>query len=275
MRPSPTLPDDVPQSVFKIKEDKKLDKSKRDSSKYRESKRKERSSSRSPSKKEVSRKSSHKKIDRKERSPRSDKYHKRRDEKKNKEPEVKKKSASHGVKIQQNETTTINSELPSKEDEKIFREESKSDNLVTDLPIIEPVETIVPKKKDVITEVVHEPENNNSSNITSELVKTDSPLEDSDSLKRLRMYMQTMKKSPEPSTAVPVEQKNELDTHAVKSNQSKIKMSDQLYFIKKCIVGELLLFLNKLNSFLRHIKIKNHFTFPLVLSSWFFYTSVL
>lgn len=261
VRPSPTLPDDVKQPVFKIKEDKKLDKPKRDSSKYRESKRKERSPSRSPSKKEVSRKS-HKKIDRKERSPRGDKYHKRRDEKKNKEPEVKKKSTSPSTKIQLSETTSINSELPSKEDEKTFREESKSDNLITNLPIIEPVETIVPKKKDAIAEVVNEPEINNSSNITSELVKTDSPLEDSDSLKRLRMYMQTMKKSPEPSNAVPLEQKNELDTHAVKTNQSKIKMSDQLYFIKKRIVCKLLLFLNKLDTFLPHIKMKTISPFP-------------
>lgn len=260
MKTSPTL-DDVKQSVLKSKEDKKFDKPKRDCNKHRDSKRKERSPSRSPSKKDLSRKS-HKKIDRKERSPRDDKHHKRKDEKKNKDLEVKKKSIMSSGKVQQNEILTINYDILLK-DEKSIKDEPKIDNLVTNIPIIEPIETNVPKEKDLVMDVVNDIEMDNSANIPSELTKTDSPLEDSDSLKRLRMYMSTMKKSPEPSPTLPLELKNGSDVHAVNTNQSKIKMSDQLYFIIKFIVGHLLLFLNKLDTILCHNKMKKKFTLPL------------
>lgn len=253
MKTSPAL-DDVKQSVLKTKEDKKFDKPKRDSSKHRDSKRKERSPSRSPSKKDLSRKS-HKKIDRKERSPRDEKHHKRKDEKKNKDLEVKKKSIMSSGKVQQNEILSINYDVLLK-DEKSIKDEPKIDNLITNIPIIEPIETNVPKEKDLVMDVVNEIEMDNSTNIPSELTKTDSPLEDSDSLKRLRMYMSTMKKSPEPSPTLPLELKNDSDVHAVNTNQSKIKMSDQLNFIIKFIVGHLLLFLNKLDAILCHNKIK-------------------
>lgn len=254
VKPSTALNDDVKHPVIKNKEDKKLDKPKRDNSKHRDSKRKERSPSHSPSKKELSRKS-HKKPDRKERSPRDDKYHKRRDDKKNKELEVKKKNQSGNMKVLQNETVvTINREISPKNDEPLFKEEPIHDNLNTNLTNIKPIELNVPKEKDVNIEVVNEADINNSTSIDSELSKNDSSLEDSDSLKRLHKYMQTMKKSPEPSTAPPVELKNESDIHAVKSNQSKIKMSDKLYIIIKFIVGDVLLFLNKLDTILRHNK---------------------
>jgi len=82
VKPSPSLTNDVKQSILKNKDDKKPDKPKRDSSKHRESKRKERSPSCSPSKKELPRKT-HKKTDRKEKNLKDEKYHKRRDEKKN------------------------------------------------------------------------------------------------------------------------------------------------------------------------------------------------
>lgn len=256
VKPSTTLNDESKHPIIKNKEDKKLDKPKRDNSKHRDSKRKEKSPGQSPSKKELSRKS-HKKTDRKDRD---DKYHKRRDDKKNKELEVKKKIQSANVKILQNEdVVAINRESP-KADEILFKEEELlNDNLTTNVTSVKTIESNVPKEKTVILEVVNEANLNNSTNINSELPKNDSSLEDSDSLKRLRMYMQTMKKSPEPSTATSLELKNESDINAVKSNQSKIKMSDQLYFIIKFIVGDLLLFLNKLDIFLRH---KKNFTFP-------------
>jgi len=265
----PSLHDDK-QLVVKNKEDKKLDKPKRDSySKHRDSKRKERSPSRSPSKKELSRKLN-KKTDRKDRNLREEKYHKRRDEKKSKEPEVKKKSVSPNMKVQQNETLTVNQDIPPKDDDKLIKNEPIVDNLSTDIHIIEPIETNVPKEKDVVTEEVSETETNNPNNMTSELAKTDSPLEDSDSLKRLRMYMQTktMKKSPEPSsTTPPLESNNDSDVCAIKPNQSKINMSDHLYFTIKFIVSDLLLFLNKLDILLSQNKIKTISPFHKVLSS--------
>lgn len=259
VKASTALNDDVKHPILKSKEDKKLDKSKRDNNKHRDSKRKERSPSHSPSKKELSRKS-HKKTDRKERSPRDDKYHKRRDDKKNKELEVKKKGQLANVKVLQNESVTINCEPPKVDKLLIKEEEPLNDNLNTNATNIQTIESNVPKEKVMIIEVdtKNEANSNNSANINSEHSKNDTSLEDSDSLKRLRMYMQTMKKSPEP-TAPSQELKNESDINAVKSNQSKIKMSDQLYFIIKFIVGDLLLFLNKLDIFLRH---KNNFTFP-------------
>lgn len=261
VKPSTTLNDESKHPILKNKDDKKIDKPKRDNSKHRDSKRKEKSPSHSPSKKELSRKS-HKKTDRKDRD---DKYHKRRDDKKNKELEVKKKIQSSNMKVLQNEAVvTINRESP-KVDEIVFKEEERlNDNLSTNVTNIKTIESNVPKEKVVILEVVNEANLNNSSNINSELSKNDSSLEDSDSLKRLRMYMQTMKKSPEPSTAPSLELKNDSDINAVKSNQSKIKMSDQLYFIIKFIVGDLLLFLNKRDIFLRHKKIS---PFHKVLSS--------
>lgn len=257
-KPPTTLNDDVKFPTFKNKDEKKIDKPKRDGNKHRgDSRRKERSRSRSPSKKELSRKS-HKRTDRKERCPRENKYHKRRDEKKSKGLEVKQKSLSPGVKVQQNEIAIINHEISLTEDK--FNDEPKSDSSNLDLPIIEQIETNVPIERDVKNETIKEVEIN-----VSELSKTDSPLEDSDSLKRLRMYMQTMKKSPEPSTAPSLELKNDLDIHAVKTNQSKIKMSERLYFNKQFIVGELLLFLNKLDTFLCHDKIKKISTFHEIL----------
>lgn len=257
----PSSPHDDKQFVLKNKEDKKLDKPKRDSySKHRDSKRKERSQSRSPSKKELSRKL-YKKTDRKDRSSREEKYHKRRDEKKNKEPEVKKKSLSPNMKVQQNETLTINLDAPPKDNDKLIKDESIVDNVSTDIHIIEPIETNVPKEKDIVTEEVSETETNNPNNMTSELAKADSPLKDSDSLKRLRMYMQTMKKSPEPPS------NNDPDVRTIKPNQSKINMSDHLYFIIKFIVSDLLLFLNKLDTLLSQNKMKTISPFHKVRSS--------
>ncbi|VVC32299.1 RNA polymerase II-binding domain,ENTH/VHS,Subunit of cleavage factor IA Pcf11,CID [Cinara cedri] len=203
VKTTPTLNTAVKNPVLKNKEDKKqLDKPKRDSSKHRDSKRKGRSPSRSPSQKELSRKL-HKKPIRKERSPRDEKYHKRREEKKIKEPETKKKSISH-IKVQPNVIVTVNHEIPSKDNEKFLKTIPKNDNVIKDHPLIEPMETNFPKEKIVISEIVKEVEVNIPSQISceSELVKTDSPLEDSDSLKRLRKYMQTMKKSPEPATTL-------------------------------------------------------------------------
>jgi len=150
--------------------------------------------------------------------------------------------------------------------EEKFIEAPNNDNNA-DLPVHEAIEINVTKEKDLI-EVVNEADIKNSENIISELEKTDS-LEDSDSLKRLRIYMQTMKKSPDPSTAAPpsLEMKNDSDIHAIKSNQSKIKMSVLLYFIIKSTVGDLLLFLNKLDAFLRHNKMKTISPFQKVLLS--------
>lgn len=251
---SSTLHDELKQPAFKNKDDKKIDKPKRDNSKHRDTKRKERSPINLPSKKELLRKS-HKKTDRKERISRDEKYHKRRaDEKKVKELELKKKSISLNVKNDQNEIVSINCQIPPfKDDDKLLIEESKNDNCSMDLPIIETKEKDIPKERDVITEVVNEVKLSSSVSTTSELPKTDSPLEDSDSLKRLHMYMQNMKKSPEPSTVLSLELKN--DVCAEKNNQSKINMPDQLYFIIKFIVGNLLLFLNKLDTLLSHNKI--------------------
>lgn len=262
-----TSNNDVKQTT-KSKEDKKLDKSKRESNKHRDSKRKERSPSHSPSKKEVPKKS-HKKIDRKERSPRDDKYHKRKDDKKIKGLEAKKKSTE---KVLHNEIVLKNCDTSLKDDKKLFKEELKSVNPssdLLDLPIIKPIETNVPTEKNIAPEKTNENEANDSGSTISELVKTDS-LEDSDSLKRLRIYMQTMKKSPEPSPALSdplLDLKNDSNTCAVKSNQSKIKMSDQLFFIIKFIVGEFLLFLNILIYFLRHIKMKIILPFHILLYS--------
>jgi len=258
----------VKQSILKIKDDKKLDKPKRDNSKHRESKRKERSPSCSPSKTEFSRKI-HKKTDRKERSLKDEKYHKKRDDKKKiKELDLKKKNILSNMKIdEQDETEIIKCAILPKIEDKMFKDKP-NDNNDTNLPSHETIKINVSKEKDLITGVVNEGDNKNSENIISELEKTDS-LEDSDSLKRLRKYMQTMKKSPDPSIAAtpPLELKNDSDTHAVKSNQSKIIMSDQLYFIIKITVGDLLLFLNKLDTFLRHNKIKTISPFQKVLSS--------
>lgn len=264
---SPTLPNDNKQPIIKTKDDKKLDKPKRDNSKHRESKRKERSRSCSPSKKEPPRKT-HKKTDRKERNLKDEKYHKRRDEKKNKELEIKKKPISLNVKVEQSETESGKSTTQPKINEKLFKEEPKSD-INMDLPIHETSEINVSKDKDFITDVVNESDITNSDTITSELEKTDS-LEDSDSLKRLHKYMQTIEKPTEQSTAAPspLEMKNESDIHAVKSNKSKIKMSNHLYFIIKFTVGNLLLFLNKLDAFLQHDKIKTTLPFQKVLSSY-------
>lgn len=276
VKASSTLNTAVKHPVFKNKEDKKLEKPKRDCSKHRDTKRKESSPSRSPSKKELLRKL-HKKPERKERSPRDEKYHKRREEKKIKEPETKKKNITPSLKVQQNEIVTANNEILPKDDDKLLKAIPKSDNSNKDLPIIEPIETNVPKDKIVISEVIKEVEVNISSNITSEFVKTDSPLEDSDSLKRLRKYMQTMKKSPEPSTALLVDLKNDSDNiRAIKSNQSKIKMPDQLYFTIKFIVGDLLLFLNKLHHFLRHNKRKQfHLSKSPILTFFNFYYYII
>lgn len=267
------LNEGLKQSILKNKEDKKFDRLKRNSIKHRDSKRKK-SPSCSPSKKEPSRKS-HKKTDRKERSPRDEKYHKRRDEKKPKEkPEVKKKNIPLIMKVPQNEIVTINCKNPLQEDKNLILEESKNDKFGKDHHVIEAVDTVVLEDKDMAIEEVHDVEINSSAIMTSELPKTDSPLEDSDSLKRLHMYMQTMKKSPEPSTTSSLEMKNDLDIRAVKSNQSKIKLSDQLYFIIKFIVGDLLLFLNKLDNFLRQNKMKKFH--PSIKSYYldFFYTYV-
>jgi len=258
VKPSPSLTNDIKQPILKNKDDKKLDKPKRDSSKHRESKRKERSPSCSPSKKELPRKT-HKKTERKEKNLKDEKYHKRRDDKKTiKELDLKKKNISSNVKIDQDETVTIKGAILPKIEEKLFKDEPKND---VNLPSHEAIEINVSKDKDLITGVINETDIN-----SSELEKTDS-LEDSDSLKRLRIYMQTMKKSPDPSTPAPLEMKNDSDTHAVKSNQSKIKMSDQLYFIINFSVGDLLLFLNKLDAFLPHNKMKTISPFQKVLSS--------
>jgi len=263
VKPSPSLTNDVKQPILKNKDDKKLEKPKRDSSKHRESKRKERSPSCSPSKKELPRKT-HKKTDRKEKNLKDEKYHKRRDEKKNiKELDFKKKNILSNVKIDQDETVTIKSAVLPKIEEKLFKDEPKND---INLPSHEAIEINVSKDKDLITGVINETDIHSSENI-SDLEKTDS-LEDSDSLKRLRIYMQTMKKSPDSSTTTappPLEMKNDSDTHAVKSNQSKIKMSDQLYFIINFSVGDLLLFLNKLDAFLPHNKMKTISPFQKVL----------
>lgn len=238
-----TLHDEVKQPVIKNKEDKKFDKPKKDTNKHRDSKRKEKSPVISPSKKEIARKT-HKKTDRKERISRDEKYHKRKlNQKKTKELEIKKKCVSSNLNIEQNKTVLINSEISPK-DEIHNKEDLKNDNMKP--PISE-------TKEIDVTEVVNEIKISNSINTTTEHTKTDSPLEDSDSLKRLRMYMQTMKKSPEPSTVLPLELKN--DVCADKTNQSKINMSDELYFIIQFIIGDLLLFLNKLETFL-HATIK-------------------
>lgn len=153
-----------------------------------------------------------------------------------------------------------------KVEEKLFKDEPKND---VNLPSHEAIEINVSKDKDLVTGVVNETDLNSSENIISELEKTDS-LEDSDSLKRLRIYMQTMKKSPDSSSSTtvpsPLEMKTDSDTHAVKSNQSKIKMSDQLYFIMNFSVGDLLLFLNKLDAFLPYNKMKTISPFQKVLS---------
>jgi len=148
---------------------------------------------------------------------------------------MKKKSMSPTIKVQQDEKVLINHDAPQKDDNKLVKDELKIDTLSTDIPIIEPIETNVPKEKDLITKV-DEAEINNSNNLTSELLKTDSPLEDSDSLKRLRMYMQTMKKSPEPPSIPQLELKNDTDIRAINPNQSKIKMSDRLVFIIRFVV---------------------------------------
>lgn len=270
--PMKSPPHDNKQQVLKNKEEKKLDKPKRDSyNKHRDLKRKEISPTQSPSKKILSRKP-HKKIDRKDRNVRNEKYHKRRDEKNSKESDIKKKSMSPSVKMQQNDTVIIHHDTLPKDNDKLIKNEPKIDIISTEIPVIEPIETNVPKEKDIITEEVGETKINNSKNLVSELPKSDSPLEDSDSLKRLHMYMQTMKKSPEPSIAQPLELKNDTDIRAVKSNQSKIKMSDQIYIIVKFIVGDLLLFLNKLDTFLRQNKMKTILPFHNVLLSRFFYT---
>lgn len=227
VKSSPTSNVNVKHSVFKNKEDKKL---KRDISKHRDSKRKERSPSHSPSKKDLSRKSL-KKTDRKERSLKDEKYHKRNDDKKTKDPEVKKKNILSNTKVQQNEIF-LTHEIPLK-DEKLLKEEVKSH--IMNSPIIKPIEI-------VSTEIPNETEVNDSTNIIPDFSNTDSSLEDSDSLKRLRIYMQTMKKSPEPSASPVPELKNDSIIRAVKTNQSKIKMSDPLYFIIQFIVGNLLSF---------------------------------
>lgn len=254
------------QSILKIKDDKKLDKPKRDNSKHRESKRKERSPSCSPSKTEFSRKI-HKKTDRKERNLKDEKYHKKRDDKKKiKDLDLKKKNILSNLKVdEQDETDIIKCAILPKIEDKMFKDKPNND---TNLPSHEIIKINVSKEKDLITRVVNEGDNKNSETIISELEKTDS-LEDSDSLKRLRKYMQTMKKSPDLSTAATpsLEMKNDSDTHGVKSNQSKIIMSDQLYFIIKITVGNLLLFLNKLDTFFRHNKIKKISPFQKVLSS--------
>lgn len=264
VKPSPSLTNDVKQPILKNKEDKKLDKPRRDSSKHRESKRKERSPGCSPSKKELSRKT-HKKTERKERSLKDEKYHKRRDEKKNiKELDSKKKNILSNLKTDHDETVTIKSAILPKIEEKLSKDEPKND---VNPSSREAIEINVSKDKDLVTEVNNEAGINSSENI-SELEKTDS-LEDSDSLKRLRIYMQTMKKSPDPSTAatLSLEKKNDSDIHAVKSNQSKIKMSDKLYFIINFSVGDLLLFLNKLETFICHNKMNTISPFQKVLLS--------
>lgn len=264
-KPSPSLTNDVKQPILKTKEDKKLDKPKRDNNKHRESKRKERSPSCSPSKKELSRKT-HKKTERKDRNLKDEKYHKRRDEKKNvKELDSKKKNILSNLKIDHDETVTIKSAILPKIDEQLSKDEPKN---YVNLPSREAIEINDSKDNDLVTEVINEGGVNSSENIISELEKTDS-LEDSDSLKRLRIYMQTMKKSPDPSTTAPppLEMKNDSDIHAVKSNQSKIKMPDKLYFIINFSVGDLLLFLNKLETFLCHNKMNTISPFQKVLSS--------
>lgn len=199
-----------------------------------------------PSKKEHLRKS-YKKTDHKERSSREDKY-KKRDDKKSKDPEIKKKIILSNAKVQQNEIVTINHLLPVKHEEKSLKEEIKIDNHGMD-PLL--IERNVPKDKDVIIETSNEIELYNTVNLTSGHINIDSPLEDSDSLKRLHMYMQTMKKSPEPSNTPLLELKNDSNIRDIKTNQSKIKTSEQVYFIIQFIVGDLLLFLNKLDIFLR------------------------
>lgn len=256
---SSTLNDNVKQPIIKNKEEKKLDKPKRDSSKHRDLKRKDRSPSCSPSKKELLKKS-HKKTDRKERSPKDEK-HKRRDEKKNREPDLKKKNVSSNVKGSQNVTAIVKCEVPIKDEEKLLKGEPKSNDSCPVLPVVvEPLITKVPKE-DVKTNLVKEMETNNSVDVICELGKTDSPLGDSESLKRLRMYMQAMKKSPEPSTATiqpltSIELKNDSDIPAVKTNQSKNKMSGQPYVFIKFIVGNFLLFLNKLYTILLQNKME-------------------
>lgn len=260
--PAKSSNDDNKLPILKNKEDKKFEKPKKETNnKHRDSKRKERSPSNLPSKKEHLRKS-YKKTDHKERSSREDKY-KKRDDKKSKDPEIKKKIILSNAKVQQNEIETINHELPVKHEEKLLKEEIKTDNHGMD-PLL--IERNVPKDKDVIVETSNEIELYNTVNLTSGLINIDSPLEDSDSLKRLHMYMQTMKKSPEPSNAPLLELKNDSNIRAIKTNQSKIKTSEQVYFIIQFIVGDLLLFLNKLDIFLRRNNMKTISPFHKVLS---------
>lgn len=262
-----SLNNDVEQPILKNKEEKKLDKPKRDSSKHRDLKRKERSPTCSPSKKDLLKKSQ-KKTDRKERSPKDEK-HKRRDEKRNRESEIKKKNILSNVKGPQNENATIKCEVPIKDEGKLSKVEPKSNNSCSVLPVvIEPLETNV-LKEDVKTNLVNKTEIDSLVNEPSELGKTDSSLGDSESLKRLRMYMQTMKKSPEPSTSS-LELKNDSDIRAVKTNQSKIKMPGHLYVFINFIVGNLLLFLNKLYTILLQNKMETILPFHKVLPSSFY-----
>lgn len=260
--PAKSSNDDIKLPILKNKEDKKFEKPKKETNnKHRDSKRKERSPSNLPSKKEHLKKS-YKKTDHKERSSREEKY-KKKDDKKCKDQEIKKKIILSNVKVQQNEIETINHELPVKHEEKSLKEDIKTDNHGMD-PLL--IERNVPKDKDGMIETSNEIEQYNTVNLTSGLINIDSPLEDSDSLKRLHMYMQTMKKSPEPSNAPVLELKNDSNIRAIKTNQSKIKTSEQVYFIIQFIVGDLLLFLNKLDIFLRRNNMKTISPFHKVLS---------
>lgn len=242
---SSTSSDNVKQLTFKNKEEKKL---RRESNKHRDSKRKEKSPIHSPSKRDLSRKSV-KKADRKEKYLKDEKYHKRRDDKKTKDPEIKKKNISSNAKMQQNDIVMITHETSFKE-EKLLNEQVKDDNNGMDLSLIKPIENIVSDEKHVSTETPNETEVNVFTN-TSDFANTDSTLEDSDSLKRLRIYMQTMKKSPEPSSSPDPELTND-SIGAVKTNQSKIKMSDRLFllFYHTIHCWQFVIFLNKLDTFL-------------------------
>ncbi|XP_050433874.1 uncharacterized protein LOC126841432 isoform X2 [Adelges cooleyi] len=233
-KPVAAIEDNVKLTFSKKKDDKKLEKPKRDSSKHHDSRKKERSRSRSPVKKELSKKL-HKKTEHKEKSPKDDKYHKRRDEKKTKDFDIKKKSLSPSSKVppigQLNEPQLSYSP---KKDVSAFKKDFQSNNLLDDLkgnvpkaietPIVD-VTNVLPKKI-----ILEQAVNDNldvkliqSTPAVSEQAKNDTTvLEDSDSLKRLHMYMQTMKKSPEPST-----------TAATASSSSCIEPNDKILPVVK------------------------------------------
>ncbi|XP_050545811.1 uncharacterized protein LOC126908031 isoform X2 [Daktulosphaira vitifoliae] len=190
--------------LSKKKEEKKFDKLKRESNKHHDLRKKERS--RSPVKKEAGNKLN-KKSDYKEKSPKDDKYHKRKDEKKTKDLDSKKKGTIAIINSQVNKPVLNVLSSPQKDitvndaNSNLF-EDSKKD-------ISEPFYTSVAKECVTESTIISALKVDNldvdiikSVPAICDLSKKDSNIEDSDSLKRLHMYMQTMKKSPEPSTSV-------------------------------------------------------------------------